>query len=76
MRLVVDEELGEAVQVERYLGDHRPVHPGEVRGDERGLAGVPAEQLDDGEAFVAPALVRRLWMNSTPRVTAVENPMQ
>jgi hypothetical protein len=23
-----------------------------------------------------PVLVRRLWMNSTPRVTAVENPMQ
>ena len=40
------------VDVERDFGDERPVGVGEIGGDQRGLAGVAAEQLDDAEALV------------------------
>ena len=50
--LVRDEELAEPVDVEGHLGDHRTVDPGEVGGDERRLAAVAAEQLDDRDPLV------------------------
>ena len=48
----------------------------EVRRDQRRLSAVPAERLDDGDAFMGccarPQVVNRL----ETRDTAVENPMQ
>ena len=44
--------LGQPVDVERHLGDDRPVDAGQVGRDERRLAAVAAEHLHDGEALV------------------------
>ena len=52
--LVGHEELGEPVDVEWDLRDDGPVDAGKVGGDEACLAAVPAEELDDRDALVAP----------------------
>ena len=49
---VGDQHVAEAVDVEGHFGDERPVDVGEVGGDQRGLAGVAAEQLDHADALV------------------------
>ena len=50
--LVGDEQRAEPVDLARDLRDHRAVDPGEVGGDQRRLAAVAAEELDDGDPLV------------------------
>ncbi len=62
------EQAGQSIDIHGNFGDGGAVHPGEVRRDQRRLSAVPAEQLDDGDAFMGccarPQVVNRL---ETPR---------
>ena len=52
--LVLHQERGQAVDVERDLRDDRPVDAGQVRRDQRRLAAVTAEHLDHRQPLVGP----------------------
>ena len=51
--LLVDHDLfGQTLHIEGNLGDEGAIHTRQVGGDERGLAGVAAEEFDDADPFV------------------------
>ncbi len=50
--LVFKHQIGQALRIERHFGDQRAVDAGQVGADQAGLAGVAAEQFDDGDALV------------------------
>jgi hypothetical protein len=50
--LVGHEQLGQPVDLERDLGDDRPVHARQVGGHQGRLTAVPAEDLDHRQTLV------------------------
>ena len=77
MLAVLDQEVADALQIERHFRDQGAVHVGQIGGEQRCLAGVAAEQLDHADALMrARRWCARRVMASTVRVTAVEKPMQ
>ena len=73
---VGDEQLAETVDVERHLRDDRAVDARQVRGNQRRLAAVAPDSSTTAIRSWEPAECAALWMNCTPRVIAVEKPMQ